>query len=81
MEGRRMSVNKGQTYVLTDRAGFTHTVTVDHVAEYLFDDDATENAIVDGNGLEWPLGSYRADRPGPFWRVLSDSFLRSGWRR
>lgn len=27
-------------------------VTVDHVAEYLFDDGATENAIVDGNGLE-----------------------------
>ena len=49
-----MSVDKGQIYVLTDRAGFTHTVTVDHVAEYLFDDGATENAIVDGNGLEWP---------------------------
>lgn len=46
-----MSVDKGQTYVLTDRAGFTHTVTVDHVAEYLFDDGAIENAIVDGNGL------------------------------
>lgn len=56
-----MSVDKGQTYVLTDRAGFTHTVTVDHVAEYLFDDGAIENAIVDGNGLEWPLGSYRVD--------------------
>lgn len=56
-------------------------VTVDHVAEYLFDDDATENAIVEQVfGLEWPLGSYRADRTGPFWRVLSDSFLRSGWR-
>ena len=51
MEDRRMSVDKGQTYVLTDRAGFTHTVTVDHVAEYLFDDGAIENAIVDGNGL------------------------------
>lgn len=51
MEDRRMSVDKGQTYVLVDRAGFTHTVTVDHVAEYLFDDGAIENAIVDGNGL------------------------------
>lgn len=51
MEDRRISVDKGQTYVLTDRAGFTHTVTVDHVAEYLFDDGAIENAIVDGNGL------------------------------
>lgn len=69
MEGCRMSVNKGQTYVLTDRADFTHTVTVDHVAEYLFDDGTTENAIVDGNGLEWPLGSYRVDRPGLMWRV------------
>lgn len=64
MEGRRISVDKGQAYVLTDRAGFTHTVTVDHVSEYLFDDGATENAIVDENGFEWPLGSYRLDRPG-----------------
>lgn len=69
MEDRRMSVDKGQTYVLTDRAGFTHTVTVDHVAEYLFDDGATENAIVDGNGLEWPLGSYRMDRLGLMWHA------------
>lgn len=59
-----MSVDRGETYVLTDRAGFTHTVTVDHVAEYLFYDGATENAIVDENGFEWPLGSYRVDRPG-----------------
>lgn len=65
-----MSVNRGETYVLTDRAGFTHTVTVDHVAEYLFYDGATENAIVDGNGFEWPLGSYRVDRPGLIWRAL-----------
>lgn len=69
MEDRRMSVDKGQIYVLTDRAGFTHTVTVDHVAEYPFDDGAIENAIVDGNGLEWPLGSYRVDRPGLMWRA------------
>lgn len=69
MEGRRISVDKGQAYVLTDRAGFTHTVTVDHVSEYLFYDGATENAIVDENGLEWPLGSYRADRPGLMWRA------------
>lgn len=65
-----MSVDKGQTYVLTDRAGFTHTVTVDHVAEYLFDDGAIENAIVEQVfGLEWPLGSYRVDRPGLMWRA------------
>lgn len=69
MEGRRMSVNRGETYVLTDRAGFTHTVTVDHVSEYLFYDGATENAIVDENGFEWPLGSYRVDRPGLIWRA------------
>lgn len=69
MEGRRISVNKGQAYVLVDRAGFTHTVTVDHVSEYLFYDGATENAIVDGNGFEWPLGSYRLDRPGLIWRA------------
>lgn len=69
MEGRRMSVNRGETYVLTDRAGFTHTVTVDHVSEYLFYDGATENAIVDENGFEWPLGSYRLDRPGLIWRA------------
>lgn len=70
MEGRRISVNKGQAYVLTDRAGFTHTVTVDHVSEYLFYDGATENAIVDENGFEWPLGSYRLDRPGLIWRAF-----------
>lgn len=69
-EGRRISINRGETYVLTDRAGLTHTVTVDHVAEYLFYDGATENAIVDENGLEWPLGSYRVDRPGLIWRAL-----------
>lgn len=69
MEGRRISVNKGQAYVLTDRAGFTHTVTVDHVSEYLFYDGATENAIVDENGFEWPLGSYRLDRPGLIWHI------------
>ena len=55
--------------MLTDRAGSTHTVTVDHTAEYLFYDGATENAIVDENGFEWPLGSYRADRPGLIWRI------------
>lgn len=64
-----MSVNRGETYILTDRAGLAHTVTVDHAAEYLFYDGATENAIVDGNGFEWPLGSYRMDRPGLIWRV------------
>ena len=69
MEGRRLSVNRGETYVLTDRAGLAHAVTVDHVAEYLFYDGATENAIVDGNGFEWPLGSYRVDRPGLIWRA------------
>ena len=69
MEGRRISVDKGQAYVLTDRAGFTHTVTVDHVAEYLFYDGATEDAIVDGNGFEWPLGSYRVTDPGLIWRA------------
>lgn len=62
-----MSVNRGETYVLTDRAGSTHAVTVDHVAEYLFYDGATEDAIVDKNGFEWPLGSYRVDRPGLIW--------------
>lgn len=69
MEGRRLSVNRGETYILTDRAGSTHTVTVDHAAEYLFYDGATEDAIVDGNGSEWPLGSYRVDRPSLIWRV------------
>lgn len=69
MEGRHMSVNRGETYVLTDRAGSTHTVTVDHVAEYLFYDGATENAIVDGNGFEWPLDSYRVDRPSLIWHA------------
>lgn len=64
-----MSVNRGETYVLTDRAGSTHTVTVDHVAEYLFYDGDVEDAIVDGNGFEWPLGSYRVDRPGLIWRI------------
>lgn len=64
-----MSVNRGETYVLTDRAGSTHMVTVDYAAEYLFYDGATENAIVDGNGFEWPLGSYRVDRPGLIWRI------------
>lgn len=55
--------------MLTDRAGFTHTVTVDHVAEYLFDDGATKNAIIDRNDPEWPLGSYRVDRPGLMWHA------------
>ena len=69
MEGRRISVDKGQAYVLTDRAGFTHTVTVDHVSEYMFDDGDVEDAIVDGNGFEWPLCFYRLDRPGLIWRA------------
>lgn len=69
MEGRRLSVNRGETYILTDRAGLAHTVTVDHAAEYLFYDGAVEDAIVDGNGFEWPLGSYRVGRPGLIWRA------------
>lgn len=69
MEGRRMSVDKGQTYVLTDRAGFTHMVIVDHVAEYMFDDGDVEDTIVDENGFEWPLCFYRVDRPDPIRRA------------
>lgn len=64
-----MSINRGETYVLTDRAGSTHAVTVDHVAEYLFYDGATEDAIVDVNGFKWPLGSYRVDRSGLIWHI------------